>query len=88
MDERQGLTVPARNVPDAKFKGFQIWVAFKDYKTWLMSLAVGAVCLNVAAFGAFLPTFVLEFGFSPRKWFLEDVQDSTTPESISFANTS
>jgi hypothetical protein len=49
---------------------FQIWWGLKDPKTWLGALSIAAPCLNVAAFGSFLPTFIKEFGFSPRKHFL------------------
>lgn len=60
-------TTAARNTPDAKLQSFQIWWALKDYKTWLMAVTVAAPCLDVAAFGVFLPTFVKEFGFSRCK---------------------
>ncbi|KAH8698862.1 major facilitator superfamily domain-containing protein [Talaromyces proteolyticus] len=57
-------TIEARNDPDAKFQAFQIWWALKDPKTWLDAVVVAAPCLDVAAFGNFLPTFVNQFGFS------------------------
>lgn len=57
-------TTAANNTPDAKLQPFQIWWALKDYKTWLMAVIVAAPCLDVAAFGVFLPTFVRGFGFS------------------------
>ncbi|KAJ5610281.1 major facilitator superfamily domain-containing protein [Penicillium lagena] len=55
----------ARNVPDSRPKSVQILLAIKDPKSWLQAMAVAAVCLNVAAFGVFLPTFISLFGFSP-----------------------
>jgi MFS family permease len=58
----------ARNSPEAKPKTFQAVLALKDVKTWLGALTVAAPCLNVAAFGTFLPTFIREFGFSPCEW--------------------
>ncbi|OKL55471.1 hypothetical protein UA08_09207 [Talaromyces atroroseus] len=54
----------ARNEPGSKAKSVQVWLAIKDPKSWLQALVVGAVCLNVAAFGTFLPTFIQLFGFS------------------------
>ncbi|KAJ5587978.1 major facilitator superfamily domain-containing protein [Penicillium hispanicum] len=58
-------TKTARNVPGSSLKVAQIWLAIKDPKSWLQAMAVAAVCLNVAAFGVFLPTFINLFGFSP-----------------------
>jgi hypothetical protein len=60
-------TFLARNTPDAKPRMFQVWWALKDIKTWLFALTVAAPCLDVAAFGAFLPTFIKEFGFPACK---------------------
>jgi hypothetical protein len=47
-----------------------VWLALKDPKCWLQAIAVGAVSLNVAAFGTFLPTFIELFGFPSCKLFL------------------
>lgn len=60
-------TAAARNTPDAKPRLFQVWWALKDPKTWLCALPAAAASLNIAAFGSFLPTFIRQFGFSPRK---------------------
>jgi O-methyltransferase involved in polyketide biosynthesis len=60
-------TAAGRNTPDEKVRMYQIWWAFKDPKTWLFALAISAASLNVAAFGSFLPTFIQQFGFDPRK---------------------
>lgn len=57
----------ANNTPDARPRLFQVWWALKDPKTWLFALAIASASLGVAAFGAFLPTFIRQFGFSPRK---------------------
>ncbi|KIW19928.1 hypothetical protein PV08_00503 [Exophiala spinifera] len=57
-------TIQANNTPDAKPRMFQVVWAMKDPKTWLGALIIAAPCLNVAAFGTFLPTFIQEFGFS------------------------
>ena len=57
----------AHNAPDAKPRLDQILKGLKDPKSWLGGLAIGAAALNIAAFSSFLPTFVHEFGFSPRK---------------------
>ncbi|KIW93256.1 uncharacterized protein Z519_05861 [Cladophialophora bantiana CBS 173.52] len=57
-------TAAARNTPDAKPRLFQVWWALKDAKTWLLAMAIAAASLDVAAFGAFLPTFIHQFGFS------------------------
>lgn len=62
-------TTAARNTPNAKLRLFQVWWALKDPKTWLSALTIAAPCLNVAAFGIFLPTFVQAFGFSRCKSF-------------------
>jgi MFS family permease len=60
-------TAAARNTPDAKPRLFQVWWALKDPKTWLLAFAIASASLDVAAFGAFLPTFIHQFGFSPCK---------------------
>ncbi|KAL6246868.1 hypothetical protein RBB50_006175 [Rhinocladiella similis] len=68
QQERQLIldrTIAARNTPDAKPRMFQAWWALKDPKTWLFALGLAAASLDVAAFGAFLPTFIRQFGFSP-----------------------
>jgi hypothetical protein len=52
-------------VAHAKVEMFQVWVALKDVRILLSSLFVAAPALCVAAYGAFLPTFIKEFGFDP-----------------------
>jgi hypothetical protein len=54
-----------RNVAHAKVEMFQVWIALKDVRILLSSLFVAAPALCVAAYGAFLPTFIKEFGFDP-----------------------
>ena len=46
---------------------WQVWWGLKDIKVWLAALAIGANCVDVAAFTSFIPTFIHQFGFSPRK---------------------
>jgi hypothetical protein len=69
---RQLTAESARNVPDAKPAAFQVWWGLKDPKTWLDALIIAAPCLDVAAFGNFLPTFVEEFGFSRCRSLYQD----------------
>ncbi|KFZ03373.1 hypothetical protein V502_10999 [Pseudogymnoascus sp. VKM F-4520 (FW-2644)] len=67
-DERRLIlqrTIAGRNVAHAKFEMFQIWIALKDVRILLSSLYIAAPALCVAAYGAFLPTFIKEFGFDP-----------------------
>ncbi|RDL41557.1 Uncharacterized protein BP5553_01536 [Venustampulla echinocandica] len=67
-DERRLIlqrTIAGRNVAHAKIEAFQIWIALKDIRIWLAGLYVAAPALCVAAYGAFLPTFIKEFGFDP-----------------------
>lgn len=72
----------AKNSPDAKPKAFQAVWALKDPQAWLGALVVAAPCLNVAAFGTFLPTFISEFGFSPRKSLLDAWKPDVTCSAV------
>lgn len=47
----------------------QVLLALTDVKAYLDALIVAAFGLGVAAFGLFMPTFINEFGFSPREFF-------------------
>ena len=46
---------------------WQVVVAAKDPKTWMMAYITGSIGMAIAAFSAFLPTFINSFGFSPSK---------------------
>ncbi|KIX94915.1 uncharacterized protein Z520_09225 [Fonsecaea multimorphosa CBS 102226] len=56
-------TRASQNTAGAKVVPRQIWIAFKDPKTYLGSLMLSAVGLSAAAFAVFLPTFINAFGF-------------------------
>jgi hypothetical protein len=58
----------AQNVLDTDIDLKQVWVAFKDPKTWLMSYIIACIGMALAGFGAFLPTFIKEFGFDRREY--------------------
>ncbi|OAP53710.1 hypothetical protein AYL99_12116 [Fonsecaea erecta] len=60
-------TAAVHNTPDGKPRLFRVWWALKDPKTWLFAMAIAAASMDVAALGAFLPTFIHQFEFCPRK---------------------
>jgi hypothetical protein len=63
-----GLTIHKANHSTlTKFTPRQVLVGLSDVKSYLDALVVAAFGLGVAAFGLFMPTFIKEFGFSPRR---------------------
>jgi hypothetical protein len=61
------LTETAGNIQDEKIILPQIFVAFKDPKSYFTAIIYGALGLGVASVTSFLPTFIKEFGFDPCK---------------------
>ena len=58
------LTTPAYNTMGAKVTLKQIWTTFKDPKTWAYCLINASVSIGIASVGVFLPTFIVEFGYT------------------------
>lgn len=54
----------AQNQVAGPVKPRQILTAFMDIKTWLGAVMIAGVALANTAFVIFIPTFILEFGFS------------------------
>ncbi|CAI4214547.1 unnamed protein product [Parascedosporium putredinis] len=55
--------VAAHYALHSKMRPFQMWLAIKDPKVWMMALGVATHATALAGFGVFLPTFFREFGF-------------------------
>jgi hypothetical protein len=60
-------TIASNNTPHEKVQINQVFVAFKDPKIYFTATIYGALCLGIASVTSFLPTFILEFGFSPLR---------------------
>ncbi|SPO07047.1 uncharacterized protein DNG_09741 [Cephalotrichum gorgonifer] len=53
----------AQHVAHSRFQLFQMWIAAKDPKVWMMAIGIATHATALAGFGVFLPTFFREFGF-------------------------
>ena len=56
----------AYNTQGEKIQVRQIKLAFTDPKTYLFGFCMGVVVLSIYTVGSFLPTFIHNFGFTPR----------------------
>lgn len=72
---------PANNQPNARIVRKQIWAGLRDPKAYFTAVIHGAVVLGITSINCFLPTFILAFGFGPRKCLLSSITFSVTLSS-------
>ncbi|KUJ17697.1 MFS general substrate transporter [Mollisia scopiformis] len=65
------IDLALQRMAEGKFCGYklkysEIWLAFKDPKSYFTAVIYGALCLGIASVTSFLPTFIQAFGFDKR----------------------